>query len=431
MMMTACCPTKEHSPLTSDLETVQLSPLALKSLRKQESWKFEPTQWLRQAWEVTPRASQAPAQPLSQTSGPSVLSDDTLPWVHPQGEAVRIACINGQWHGHAHQGFALISAPQAAPMEGLEALLLQAGYPALPPLCQLTLGQHSSQQPVELLIMGTQAHLVLNRLHVVAEAGTRQQVLINTQHSLQQAPQHSLQHLALQVAVHPQAHLQLNVMQQGSPTAASLLQGHVSLAQQAHFTLATLHTQGGWLRQAWSVHHQGEHSTSNLMGLALATQHTQSHWHVAVHHQAPHCQSQQTFKSQVAGQAVAEFDGTIAIAANAVQSEAHQLSQSLLLNPGAKAYARPWLKIDVDEVVCSHGATVGQLDEAQLFYLQSRGFSPQQAQQVLCQAFATSLLTAAQLPPAQHAAWLRHIATPLNYCASLTPPLVPKRLFYP
>ena len=72
--------------------------------------------------------------------------------------------------------------------------------------------------------------------------------------------------------------------------------------------------------------------------------------------------------------------------------------------------------------MCSHGATVGQLDEAQLFYLQSRGFSPQQAQQVLCQAFATSLLAAAQLPPAQQAAWLQHIATPLNYCASLTPP---------
>jgi Fe-S cluster assembly protein SufD len=94
------------------------------------------------------------------------------------------------------------------------------------------------------------------------------------------------------------------------------------------------------------------------------------------------------------GEGVAVFDGTIVVRPGASGTEAHQENRNLCLSPNAVVHAKPHLEIDTDDVKCSHGATVGRLDPAQLFYLRARGLDANVARSVLTYAFAREMVEA-------------------------------------
>ncbi|MEM7403446.1 MAG: SufD family Fe-S cluster assembly protein, partial [Myxococcota bacterium] len=130
-----------------------------------------------------------------------------------------------------------------------------------------------------------------------------------------------------------------------------------------------------------------------------------SHHRFAVHHQAANCNSQQQHRGLYAGRAQGIFAGQVIVDKEAVGTQAHQLSRSLLLSPQAQAYSEPQLQIDTDDVQCGHGATVSQLDENALFYLQSRGIERYRAHCMLTEAFAQDALH--NLQPAWLHGWLQ------------------------
>ena len=86
------------------------------------------------------------------------------------------------------------------------------------------------------------------------------------------------------------------------------------------------------------------------------------------------------------------FDGLIVVKPGAQHTNAQQYNRNLVLSDSAVVHAKPQLEIEADDVVCSHGATVGRLDAQQLFYLQSRGLSAERAKQILTSAFASELI---------------------------------------
>lgn len=123
----------------------------------------------------------------------------------------------------------------------------------------------------------------------------------------------------------------------------------------------------------------GEGAQARLRGLYLCPDQEQVRFHLEMHHRAPGCTSDQLFKGIVGGTARAWFDGRIVVAPEAQQTEAYQSNHNILLTEGAKVETKPQLEIYADDVKCSHGATIGRLDEEEQFYMRSRGIPESEA----------------------------------------------------
>ena len=113
-----------------------------------------------------------------------------------------------------------------------------------------------------------------------------------------------------------------------------------------------------------------------------------------VRHDAPHGTSRQTVKNVLAGRSRGVFQGRIEVARHAQKTDGYQMNQALLLSPDAEIDTKPELEIFADDVKCSHGATVGELDAEQLFYLRSRGIPDAEARSILVRAFLAEALDA-------------------------------------
>jgi len=132
---------------------------------------------------------------------------------------------------------------------------------------------------------------------------------------------------------------------------------------------------------------QGQGAECRLDGAYLVDGNDHVDHHTVVEHQAPRCQSDQTYRGIASGRGTAVFDGVVFVHRGAQKTEAHQENRNLLLSDTATVHTKPHLEIDTDDVICSHGATVGSLDESQLFYLRTRGIPEELARAMLTYAF--------------------------------------------
>ena len=111
-----------------------------------------------------------------------------------------------------------------------------------------------------------------------------------------------------------------------------------------------------------------------------------------VHHRTPGCQSRQLIKGIAGGEARVQFHGTIVVAPDAQQTEAYQENHNILLTDSAKVETQPQLEIYADDVKCSHGATVGRLNEDELFYMRSRGVPEKEARTLQMLSFLSPVI---------------------------------------
>ena len=118
-----------------------------------------------------------------------------------------------------------------------------------------------------------------------------------------------------------------------------------------------------------------------------------------IDHIAPHCTSNQHFKGVLDDAALANFAGRIVVRPDAQQTEAYQANNNLLLTDTAQVNTKPQLVIDADDVKCSHGATVGQIDEEAMFYLRSRGIGEAEARMMMMFGFAHEIVGRVKLAP--------------------------------
>lgn len=142
----------------------------------------------------------------------------------------------------------------------------------------------------------------------------------------------------------------------------------------------------------------GAGAECHLYGLYVASgrQHVDNHtW---LDHAVPHCPSWEMYKGLLAGNARAVFNGRIVVREGAQKTDAKQSNKNLLLGDGAMVYTRPQLEIYANDVKCTHGATIGRLDEESLFYLRTRGIGKDDAKRVLVRAFAGDLIDKIPVP---------------------------------
>ena len=136
----------------------------------------------------------------------------------------------------------------------------------------------------------------------------------------------------------------------------------------------------------------GEGSHATLDGLVLVSESQLSDTHSIMDHQTPHCTSHQLHKTIVDGSATSVFNGKIFVRKDAQKTDAFQENHNLQLSLDGMVYTKPQLEIFADDVKCSHGATVGQLNDEQEFYLKSRGLSDLECREVLTYGFATEVI---------------------------------------
>ena len=129
-----------------------------------------------------------------------------------------------------------------------------------------------------------------------------------------------------------------------------------------------------------------------LNGVSVLENDEQSHQFIRVHHEVENCVSHQYFKNIINDRARASFDGTVVVNKGAQLTNSDQLINNLMLSDEGHADCKPNLMIFADDVKCAHGATVGQLDDDQLFYLKTRGLSESFAKEILTQSFARSIV---------------------------------------
>jgi len=151
-------------------------------------------------------------------------------------------------------------------------------------------------------------------------------------------------------------------------------------------------------RASFQVQLAEENAEALLLGLSRLRGENQAHVHALVEHQAPFTRSRQHFKGILRDKSRSSFEGKIYVRPEALKTEAYQLNNNLVLSDEAQANAKPNLEIFADDVKASHGATLSQLDEEELFYLQSRGLPLLQAKRWLVAGFSREILDQIAIP---------------------------------
>ena len=136
----------------------------------------------------------------------------------------------------------------------------------------------------------------------------------------------------------------------------------------------------------------GPGAEAHLKGLYLCNGNEKVNFRIVMHHKAPGCKSTQLFNGIAGGQSQVNFNGTIVVAPDAQQTEAYQENHNIVLTPEAKVETKPQLEIYADDVKCSHGATVGQLNEDELFYMRSRGIPEKEAKTLQMLSFLSPVI---------------------------------------
>jgi len=161
----------------------------------------------------------------------------------------------------------------------------------------------------------------------------------------------------------------------------------------------TISLNGGIVRNNLNVALEAEHSESHLYGLYFLKAQTHVDNHTVVDNVKPNCLSNELYKGIIDDDSTAVFNGKIFVQPQAQKTNAFQSNKNILLSDNASVNTKPQLEIFADDVKCSHGCTVGQLNEEGLFYLRSRGISEKTARALLIRSFAVDILEHIKLLP--------------------------------
>jgi Fe-S cluster assembly protein SufD len=174
------------------------------------------------------------------------------------------------------------------------------------------------------------------------------------------------------------------------------LQAHVSA--QGVFASHAFSTGAKIMRHDIGIGLKGEGADCTMNGVYLADGERLLDTHTALDHAMPNCTSHELYKGILAGKSKAVFNGRIIVRIDAQKTNAKQTNRALLLSDEATINSNPQLEIFADDVKCTHGAAVGQLDEEAMFYLQARGLSRPEARDLLLHAFAGEVIEGVQIP---------------------------------
>jgi Fe-S cluster assembly protein SufD len=167
----------------------------------------------------------------------------------------------------------------------------------------------------------------------------------------------------------------------------------------SRYTSNVISLSGSIVRNNITARFNAESAECILNGLSLGSGMQLIDNHTVIDHAKPHCSSHELYKSILDGASKGVFNGKVFVRKDAQKTDAKQTNKTLLLSDEATMNTKPQLEIFADDVKCTHGATVGQLDDEQIFYLRSRGIDLNAARDILTSAFAGDVINRITIEP--------------------------------
>lgn len=190
----------------------------------------------------------------------------------------------------------------------------------------------------------------------------------------------------------PNSSLKLHKIQNESQNAISFYDFKATLEKDSRFNFNSYDFGAKTARNEVDVNLNDAGSSAEVNGLYVLNKERKSHHNIKIHHNHSHTTSQQLFKGLLYDKSRAEFNGLIRVSKDAQLVDAKQLNKNLLLSDSAHVDSRPQLEILADDVKCAHGSTIGQLDEDEIFYMQSRGIDFKTATQMITYSFCEEII---------------------------------------
>lgn len=267
-----------------------------------------------------------------------------------------------------------------------EGLLSATPQPPEERVIHIPRGQNGGQ-PVDILWTAEDNTHLNPRLKIILEEGAELTVI--ERHSGQGA---YWKNMATEIILGPKARLNHVRIQEDSAQAVQTNMVHIQMARESMLNSFSLNLGGKLTRHEIHAVLNGPHIECSLNGINLLQGKQHGDTTILMEHTAPHCRSNQFYRTILAEEARGVFQGKVLVQRAAQKTDGYQLSNTILLSPKAEMDTKPELEIYADDVKCSHGATTGQLDEEPLFYLRSRGLTEVQARMLLIQAFVDEVV---------------------------------------
>ena len=235
-------------------------------------------------------------------------------------------------------------------------------------------------QPRNLIVVGENSHVQIIERH---QSLTSNAVLTNA---------------VTEVFAEKRANVDYYKIQNDYDTASLIDNTYVSQERDTVCSVHTFSLGGKIVRNNLNFYQNGQHVDSILKGITILEDKQHVDHHTLVHHIEPNCESHQDYKGIYSDKSTGVFNGKVVVEKEAQKTNAYQQNNNVLISDKATINAKPQLEIFADDVKCSHGCTIGQLDEQALFYMQQRGIPKKEAQALLMYAFANTVLESVRIP---------------------------------
>ncbi len=254
------------------------------------------------------------------------------------------------------------------------------------------------ERPLQIInLLRAKADLMSFQRNLVILGKNAKATVLVCDHTL--SDHHFLMNNTTEVYLGDHAHLDYYQVQNQHLGASQINSLFVSEHRNSIFESNMVTLYGGLIRNNMYVALNEEGGESHLYGLYILDKKQVVDNFSYIDHIAPHCNSNEHFKGVLDDASLANFTGCIRVRPDAQKTEAYQANNNLLLSDAARINAKPQLVIDADDVKCSHGATVGQIDEEAMFYLRSRGISLAEAKMMMMFGFAHDIIRRVDLEP--------------------------------
>lgn len=235
-------------------------------------------------------------------------------------------------------------------------------------------------QPRNLIIVGENAHVQIIERH----------------QSLNQNP--VLTNSVTEIFAHKRAIADYYKIQNDVLTSNLIDNTYISQKQESRVAVHTFSFGGNITRNNLNFYHFGERIDSTLKGITIIGEKQHVDHYTLVNHATPNCESHQNYKTILDGNATGVFNGKIFVEKEAQKTDAFQQNNNILISEKATINAKPQLEIFADDVKCSHGCTIGQLDDTAMFYMQQRGIPQKEARALLMYAFTNEVIESIKIP---------------------------------
>lgn len=248
------------------------------------------------------------------------------------------------------------------------------------------------EKPLQLvsIFRGDVDFLVNRRILIIVEENAEAK-LLSCDHTIDES-QKFLSTQVTEIFVEKNARFDFYEMEENGVNTYRVASTFVSQEANSNVMINGITLHNGRTRNNYQVTLNGEHAETHLGGMAIVDKTQSVDNHTFIDHAVPNCISREMFKYVLDEKSIGAFTGRILVRKDAQKTEAYQTNKNICTTADAKMFTKPQLEIYADDVKCSHGATIGQIDENALFYLRARGISEKEARMLLKFAFMADVI---------------------------------------